>query len=143
VLGSGGITLNGGTLQTITDGFVSARAITLNNNVLENLLESSAGANSTATYNGIISGPGGLATGGGGIVVLTGLNTYMGGTHIGSGLLSVSNDANLGAPGGGITLDTGTLLTTADGFSSARPILLIADEGQDTLAAVNNSSATL
>ncbi len=140
-LGSGGITLNGGSLETTTNGFVSGRPINLIPNILANLLNSGAGSDTTATYNGVISGLGALTTSGGGNVVLGGANTYSGGTHIGFGVLSVADDANLGDPSGGITLDAGTLLTTADGFTSARPILLVDSEGHDTLAAVNGTTA--
>ncbi len=51
---------------------------------------------------------------GGGTLVLSGANSYTGGTVISAGTLAIASDANLGAASGGLTLDGGTLHTTAD-----------------------------
>lgn len=75
------------------------------------------------TYGGIISGSGGIVKLGAGTLTLTGANTHSGGTTIGDGALSVSSDANLGAPAGELTLDGGTLQYAA-GFGSARAVTL-------------------
>jgi autotransporter-associated beta strand protein len=48
--------------------------------------------------------------------VLSGTNSYTGGTNINAGIVAVSNDANLGAPSGGLSFNGGTLrfLTSFD-----------------------------
>ncbi len=58
-----------------------------------------------------------------GTLVLTATNTYSGGTIIDFGTLSVGADANLGAASGAVTLNGGTLETTAT-FTSARNVTL-------------------
>ena len=65
----------------------------------------------------------GLNKVGGGTLTLGGINTYAGGTVIGGGTLAISNDANLGATGGGLSLDGGTLWTTDD-IATSRAITL-------------------
>ena len=148
---SGGITLTAGKLLATVDGFTSARPILLNAGEGSNALAAVAGT--TATYTGPISEftPGvslsiGFQTNSSlnesGTVVLTNhTNSYSGGTIITAGAtLSVDNDAELGNPSGGITLRGGELLTTADGFRSARAVQL--SNGFDSLAAANGTTAT-
>jgi uncharacterized protein with beta-barrel porin domain len=53
---------------------------------------------------------------------------YTGGTFFEAGVLSVSNEGNLGAPSGGLTFDGGTLRTTSS-FTIARAITLNAGGG--------------
>jgi outer membrane autotransporter protein len=126
-LGTGGITLEGGTIQTSLDGFASSRAIKLlPSGMLLNILAS--GDFRTATYSGIISGTGSLTIAGGGIVVLGGANTYSGGTTVTNATLMVSDDTNFGAQNIGITLFGAEIVSTVEGFFSPRPILLM-DEG--------------
>jgi fibronectin-binding autotransporter adhesin len=50
-------------------------------------------------------------------------SSYTGGTIVNGGTLAVSLDSNLGGAAGGLTLDGGTLATTAS-FSSARTVSL-------------------
>ena len=114
---SGGLTLNNGTLLT-TANFNSTRGISLNGlGTLEN-----SGHNDS--LSGTISGSGGLNLVGVGTTTLSGINTYTGGTVINGGTLKVGSDANLGEASGGVTLNNGTLLSTAD-FSSSRGINLL------------------
>ena len=95
---SGGLTFNGGTLQT-SAGITSARAITL-----------SAGGGTfntngfNSTLSGVLSGAGSLTKSGAGTLILTGANTYSGGTTISGGTLqgnttslqgSIANNAAL------------------------------------------------
>src|SRR6202011_956562 len=85
----------------------------------------------TATYAGVISGTGPLQIGDGtnnGVIVLSGSNSYSGGTVINNTTLSVGADANLGGPSSGLTMNGGTLQTTAN-FSTARPAALNAAGG--------------
>jgi fibronectin-binding autotransporter adhesin len=60
-----------------------------------------------------ITGSGALLQAGTGTVYLGGSNTYSGGTTITAGALSISDDANIGANGSPITLNGGTMATTA------------------------------
>ena len=71
----------------------------------------------TVGIGSVISGDApniGLYKIGGGTFVLSGANSYTGGTVISAGTLAIASDANLGAASGGLTLDGGTLHTTAD-----------------------------
>lgn len=72
-----------------------------------------AGAAFTATINSALTGNTQLVKSDLGTLVLNGANTYTGGTAIQGGIVQVSNNSNLGAAGGGVTLDDGTLRTTA------------------------------
>ncbi len=82
-----------------------------------------ADAGVTATIASTITGDGGLVKQGAGTVVLSGTNDYEGGTQILAGTLQISADANLGAAAGGLTLNGGTLATTAS-FNTARGVTL-------------------
>jgi outer membrane autotransporter protein len=144
---NGGLTLSGGKMLTTVDGFASARSILLNQGEGNNALAAAPGT--TATYTGPISGSAPLNVGFSsgvvsqdGIVVLTNLsNFYTGGTTITAGAtLKVDADAELGATGGGLTLQGGELLTTGNGFNSARAIGL--RTGTDILAAAIGTTAT-
>jgi fibronectin-binding autotransporter adhesin len=106
-LGTGAMTLEGGTFQTTLDGFVSGRAITLMPSLIANTL--ATGFFDTATHSGVISGTGGLTIGAG-TVVLSGANTYSGGTTVAEATVSVSSDTNFGALGSGITLFGGEIV---------------------------------
>src|SRR5690606_34131519 len=78
-----------------------------------------AGAGFKAAVESVLGGAAGIVKTDAGTLVLTGTNTYAGGTTINGGTLQISRDANLGAITAGITLDGGTLATTAD-LASAR-----------------------
>ena len=131
---SGGITLDGGELETTTI-FTSARAIDIVSESAPNILASAS--SNTATYAGVISGSGGLTVGDGthlGTVAITNVsNSYSGGTTVSGATLSVAQNANLGYVIDGITLDGGELVVS-NGFLSYRSLALTANGG--TLAAV-------
>jgi outer membrane autotransporter protein len=129
------VDFQGGTLQT---------AAGLNDTHTLSLL--TAGTIDTNGFNsafsGNIIGVGTLIKAGAGTLTLSGTNTYMGGTTVSGGVLSVSSDTNLGAASGGITLAGGELLTTTDGFSTARAIDVRPNGGLNTLAAATGTTAT-
>ena len=100
---SGGLTFNGGTLQTLAS-FSTARATTLN--AAGGIFEPNAGT--TLTAAGTISGVGELTEIGPGTVILGGNNSYTGGTTVVAGTLRA------GSPGGfanntAYTVNGGTL----------------------------------
>ena len=63
-----------------------------------------------------------------GTTIFTANNAYTGGTTINGGTLSISSDASLGAPSGGLAFGGGALQTTAT-FATARPVTLNAGGG--------------
>lgn len=87
-----------------------------------------AGLGYTATYDNVIAGSGGIDKADLGTLVLNGANTYAGGTTVSAGTLQVSQDANLGAAGTGVTLNGGTLQYGA-GFDTARQVTVGASDG--------------
>ena len=113
---AGHLTLDGGTLKSTAD-------FTLNSNRGIALGSSHGTINvdgsTTLNYGGIIAGSNNLTKSGDGILLLSGVNTYSGSTTINAGTISIRDDSGLGAaPGsasaGHLTLDGGTLQTTAD-----------------------------
>ena len=112
---AGQLVINGGTLTT-TAGF------TLNANRGIDLGTSGGQINTTTgtlSYGGIIAGTAGLQKSGAGVLVLSGTNTFSGATLISAGTLSIAADSALGtapvaAALGQLTLNGGTLATTAD-----------------------------
>ena len=84
---------------------------------------STAGAGFTATINAALSGDTQLVKTDAGTLILGGTNGYTGGTLINGGTVQVSADANLGAAAGDVTLDGGTLATSAN-VTSARDIVM-------------------
>ncbi|WP_209438627.1 autotransporter-associated beta strand repeat-containing protein, partial [Buttiauxella gaviniae] len=74
---------------------------------------------------GIISGTGSVNKTGNGTLTLSGANSYSGGTTISAGTLSVSNDSNLGATTGSLSISNATLQTSAS-FTTARSVYLSA-----------------
>lgn len=126
---AGGLSFSTGTLRT-TASFNTARATTLNAG--GGTIETAAGT--TLGVTGAVAGAGALTKTGTGTLVLSGTNSYAGGTAIRAGTVEVARDANLGAVAGPLTLDSGTLRTTAD-ITTARGITLGAAGGTfETLA---------
>ena len=87
-----------------------------------------AGAGYVATITSVLQGTSQLVKTDRGTLVLTGTNTYSGGTAINGGTLQVASNDNLGAVGGGLSFDGGTLENTG-AFSTSRAVTLNADGG--------------
>lgn len=89
--------------------------------------------NASDTFAGTIAGLGGIAVTGG-TETLSGTNAYEGGTAISNGgMLVVASDAALGAISGALSLNNGTLQTTAS-FSTSRNVVLVGDGALDVAA---------
>ena len=130
-IGTGGLTLDNGTIQAGASGLTFNNAVSLTNNggtfdVFGNAL----------TWNGVIadaSGPGALtitdtSPTGGGVVVLAGANTYSGGTTVTNGAtVQVTNSSSIGT--GGLTLDNGTIQAGASGLTFNNAVLLTNNGG--------------
>ncbi|WP_447952423.1 autotransporter outer membrane beta-barrel domain-containing protein [Sphingopyxis chilensis] len=99
---------------------------------------STAGAGFTATIASALTGTAQLVKTDAGTLVLGGTNSYTGGTQIVGGTIRISNDANLGAASGDLTLDGGTLETSAD-LTSARGIVV---GGGGTIATASDTIFT-
>jgi fibronectin-binding autotransporter adhesin len=114
-LGGGtNVTLDGGTLET-TAAFNTSRNVTLTSN------GGTLQTDDDLTISSVVAGAGMLSKSGAGTLTLSGTNTYGGGTTVLSGVLSISSDTNLGAGGGAINLNGGTLENTA-AFTTTRNI---------------------
>ena len=83
---AGGLTFNGGTLETTAD-FASSRAVALAGNGA--LL---TGAGTTFGLTGVINGAGNLTKNGAGTLILTGANSYAGDTLVNAGAFFVNGD---------------------------------------------------
>ncbi|MEJ2463963.1 MAG: autotransporter domain-containing protein, partial [Candidatus Thiodiazotropha sp.] len=144
-----GTTVSGGTLQSgvagalvdNTDYTVNGGTLDLNNFDLSMSSLSGSGGDialgsaaltvdqsSITSYAGSISGTGGFSKNGSGTLTLSGSNTYSGGTELVGGTLSISSDSNLGNSGDTLTLNGGTLQTTAS-FATARSTTINSGNG--------------
>ena len=111
-----GYVLSGGTLS-IAPASGAAGTFNVDNGVVASIASTIADGSGTAVVKV-----------GGGTLILSGNNSYTGGTAIDGGVLQISADANLGAASGSLSLDGGTLRTTAS-FSSARNVVINAAGG--------------
>lgn len=135
--GSATVTINDSSLTAYNGNLTTSVPITLTGDATF-----ATGANAMA-LSGTLSGDGTLVKTGTGTLTLSGPNTYSGGTTVSGGTLSVAADAGLGsapvsAIAGHLTLDGGTLATTASfTLNTNRSIALGATGG-----GLNTASAT-
>ncbi|MCA0248161.1 MAG: autotransporter-associated beta strand repeat-containing protein [Proteobacteria bacterium] len=122
---SGGNSYGGGT--TVSGGTLAGTTASLRGDILNDAAVV-FDQGSDGTYAGAMTGSGTLTKIGSGTLTLTGANAYGGGTMIGGGVLSVASNAALGAAGGSLAFDGGTLQTTAT-FAMARATMLDSDGG--------------
>ncbi|KKB07435.1 hypothetical protein VE26_11735 [Devosia chinhatensis] len=90
-----------------------------------------ASATMVATISSMLAGTAGIEKTDYGTLVLSGANAYSGGTTISGGTLKIGADSALGATGGGLTIATGVLATTAS-FTSSRSVSLTGNAAIDT-----------
>jgi autotransporter-associated beta strand protein len=132
-LGSGAVTLNGGTLA-VTETIATNRAMSVGTN--NGTLDVASGK--ALTVSGVVAGAGNLSKTSAGRLVLSGANTHSGGTTVEAGVLQVAANNNLGT--GALTLNGGTLATTAS-FASDRALAVGASSG--TLEVASGTSLTV
>jgi fibronectin-binding autotransporter adhesin len=126
--------VNASGMQFAADGYrITGDTLTLNGAqaVIRVGDGTAAGAAYVATIDAELAGAAALVKTDAGTLVLTGANSYAGGTSINGGTLQVGGDGNLGAAGGALRFDGGTLQTTAT-FTSARGVELIGTGGLRT-----------
>ncbi|QDB99456.1 autotransporter-associated beta strand repeat-containing protein [Mesorhizobium sp. 8] len=100
-----------------------------------------AGAGYSATISSSLTGTTQLVKTDLGTLVLSGTNTYTAGTAINGGTIQISSNGNLGAAGGALSLNGGTLRNTA-AIVTGRAVVLNAGGGTfDTLADLTLSGA--
>ncbi len=126
-LGTGGITFNSGTLQYATGNTadISTRTVTLTGSGAIN----TNGNNVTFANSVGNSGTGGFTKTGLGTLTLSAANLYTGVTTVSGGILSVSDNNQLGSgtagivfAGGSVSTNGGVLRITGSGFSTSRTI---------------------
>ena len=123
-LGTGTLTLAGGTLQAAADNLSIANAAVLTGN---GTIDTQAFG---LTYTGAISGTGSLTKLGSGTLTLPGANTYAGGTMLQAGTLAVGDSAALGT--GTLTFAGGTLQAGADALTIVNAAVLASNGTVDT-----------
>ncbi|EGL54906.1 outermembrane transporter [Methylophaga aminisulfidivorans MP] len=112
-LGSGALTLDGGTLQT-TASFTSNRGTTLGASGGSFNIDTGI----TLSESGNISGSGRLSKTGEGTLTLSGTNTYTGGTTINDGTLQIGNGGTSGTLGtGNVTNNSALVFNRSDDSS--------------------------
>ncbi|MGI4721534.1 MAG: autotransporter-associated beta strand repeat-containing protein [Janthinobacterium lividum] len=139
---------NGGTITLV--GAQSFKGLQFVNNGYRlegtgSLVTDSAGSEirvlaDSATIAAAITGTGGITKTQGGTLILTSTNTYSGGTTIKDGVISVTQNANLGQANGALTFDGGALQINGTALGSMdRNITLAGNGGALDIAEANHN----
>lgn len=131
------LNISGGTLQLGdggTTGGDGLNAATVNNGTL------AVNRSNNITLASAISGTGKVQNDGAGTLTLTGANTYSGGTYFNAGTIAVKSASVLGAAGGELHFNGGTLQNTDDVAHSGA---VIADAGGAIFSTDLNKLLTL
>jgi T5SS/PEP-CTERM-associated repeat protein/autotransporter-associated beta strand protein len=133
---AGTVTLSGAqrfdTLQFSTDGYVlQGDALEIYPTFGAGTLNIDSGVTTTiqSSITDYSGNSGVFRKTGGGTLILDGVNTYSGGTIIDGGVLSVTQDAALGAASGGLTLDGGILRVTGASFTQTSRNIALGSHG--------------
>ena len=146
LLPSGAVTLSGSTIRFNANpqaaiGKLSNNAATVINNALQMAGPTRFYTDSgDITLAGQISGGGPFVKDGTGTVVVSGNNIYAGGTMVSKGVLSISNESNLGNAYSPIFLSGGTLLASTSFLTTSGHIFNVFTTGAISVA--SNSTLT-
>jgi autotransporter-associated beta strand protein len=96
--------------------------------------------NQPAEFAGVLSGTGQVIKAGAGVWTLDGPNTFAGGILLRGGETSVAMDSSLGATGGALNFDGGTLQVTGTAYTSTSRIITMTANGAGfDIAGANNT----
>ncbi|WP_273793909.1 autotransporter outer membrane beta-barrel domain-containing protein, partial [Brucella anthropi] len=129
----GGTTISGGVLQLGNGGVAGSIQGGINTGVDASHKGTLAiNRSGTVSISNVVSGTGNVLIDGPGELTLTGANTYSGGTTISQGVLTVTNDDNMGAAGSNTTIQNGATLRFNGTFESNHNYVLAGDPIQGT-----------
>ncbi|MFA4916765.1 MAG: autotransporter-associated beta strand repeat-containing protein, partial [Syntrophales bacterium] len=142
-ISTGGVTVNGGTLDivTYTDSVGTVILISGAINGTTGILTSTATYDvRSGTISAIITGAVGLTKTTSGTVVLSGANTYTGLTTVSAGVLNIQNATATGTTAGGVTVTSGACLQIQGGITVGAETLTLNGTGIATDGALRNIS---
>lgn len=130
-IGSGAGSVSAAGMQFATDGYVlngATLALSEEESIIRVGNGTFDGIDMVATIDSELAGAATLVKTDYGTLVLNGNNSYSGGTAIRGGVVQISSDRNLGQINSDLTLQGGTLATTAD-IATARSVHLVGEGG--------------
>jgi len=148
-LGTGGLTVNSGTLDlhgnSVSVGAFGGAGGSVTSSVSGTSRLTTGVASGSSTYAGVIANGTGivaLTKSGAGTLALSASNSYGGGTIVNCGTLNVNADQALGAAAGSVTVNDGATLQTSGSFAfnSSRNVILSGSATIDTQGNTNTIS---